>query len=234
MNIHKDDLLFQYMQNRHGDAAEERYLKGGAIDAALVVDAAKRILRHEPTKVLEFASGYGRVTRHLKKLLPRATVIASDIHSDACDFIETQFDVSTYISSYDPDAVEIGSGYDFIFVLSLFSHLPHRTFGPWLVSLYDKLAPGGALLFTTHGDYARRKVFRAIDLNAEENGDGWTFRRRSDQPDLEVEEYGTMIVTPRYVTSLVEKLLPDAMVASFAAGRWLGLQDEWALIRSPE
>ena len=96
------------------------------------------------------------------------------------------------VSATNPEELSVGSGYDFVFVLSLFSHLPDRSFARWMRTLYEALAPGGALLITTHGDTSRPR-FSGIDLSREENGDGWVYRRQSDQADLDLETYGTML-----------------------------------------
>jgi len=225
--IAADDLLYKYILNRRGKDGHAAYFEGGRQNAAQVAAAAKRILKREDIKVLEFASGYGRVTRHLKSVMPHADITASDIHPQACSFMREQLGVRACISSANPATLSVGDGYDFIFVLSLFSHLPHRTFGEWLQVLYNRLAPGGALLITAHGDTSRAH-FAGIDLSKEENGEGWIYRRRSDQPDLDLEDYGTMIVTPRYVVTAVERC-ERAILASFVAGAWLTHQDEWVI-----
>jgi SAM-dependent methyltransferase len=227
--ISEHDHLYKYILSRRGKEGHQAYLSGGRHDAGQVIAAARRALRKDEIRILEFASGYGRVTRHLPSLMPKAKIVASDIHPEACDFIRREFDVETYPSDIDPGKAVIGEGYDFIFVLSLFSHLPHRTFASWLQRLQRALAPGGALLFTTHGETSKRR-FQGIDLTKEEQGDGWIYRRKSDQPDIDIEEYGTMIVTPRYVLGCIEEC-KDAELLSFWAGPWLGHQDEWMLRR---
>lgn len=230
--ISTDDQLYRYIAERHGqEMGHRRYLDGGDKDARQAASAAKRALGRDSIRVLEFASGYGRVTRHLRAAMPLAEIAASDIHPQACEFIEENFGIHTYVSSTDPSDLAVGGGYDFVFVLSLFSHLPDRTFSAWLSALYETLAPSGVLLFTTHGDRSRRR-FSGIDLSAEENGDGWVYRRRSDQPDLDIEDYGTMIVTPQYVVRAIEPA-GGAELLSFNAGRWFGHQDEW-MIRRPD
>lgn len=229
-DIAENDLLYKYIVRRNGpERGHGAYLEGGRSNAFQVAAAAKRLLKREPSSILEFASGYGRVTRHLRTAFPNADLVASDIHPEACSFIHEKIGVRALVSTVDPAGLSVGTGYDFIFVLSLFSHLPHKTFGAWLNALYSTLVPGGVLLFTTHGEVSKT-YFHGIDLSREEAGDGWIYRRKSDQPDLDIEDYGTMIVTPRYVAAAVEGC-DGARLKSFVAGAWLTHQDEWAIER---
>jgi hypothetical protein len=137
--------------------------------------------------------------------------------------------VNSAVSATNPEDLSVGSGYDFVFVLSLFSHLPHKSFAGWMRALYGTLAPGGALLITTHGETSWL-LFAGLDLSQDEGGDGWVYRRQSDQADIDLEAYGTMLVKPRYVMSAIETC-GDARLASFGAGVWFGHQDEWVIRR---
>ncbi len=51
------------------------------------------IMPDRPFDLLEFASGYGCVTRHFKNTMPNARVVASDIHPQAMDFVESHLAV---------------------------------------------------------------------------------------------------------------------------------------------
>lgn len=206
-------------------------MRGGKSDAHQAAAAAKRLTKRDRLKVLEFASGYGRVTRHLVDTMPGSSITASDIHPEACAFVRDRIGVQALRSATNPADLSVGSGYDFVFVLSLFSHLPHRTFGLWLTALYGLLAPGGVLMFTTHGDVSRQR-FKGMDLSKEESGNGWTYLRRSDQPDLDLHDYGTMIVDPPYVLSSIGQHT-EGTFKNFVSGSWFGHQDEWA-VQKPE
>jgi SAM-dependent methyltransferase len=228
--ISENDMLYRFLLRNLGKSPEDAYLEGGRKDARQVAATAIRVLKRDALKILEFASGYGRVTRYLPTMLSRADITASDIHPEACAFVREHIGVNSAVSATDPESLSVGSGFDFVFVLSLFSHLPDKSFARWMRALYETLAPGGALLITTHGETSRL-LFSRVDLSQDESGDGWVYRRQSDQADLDLETYGTMLVKPRYVLSAIETC-DNAMLASFAAGVWFGHQDEWVIRRS--
>ena len=86
--IHAADHIFwwQYDDPTQVDklSVAGGYLAGGAATA----EAFKALIgQYRPTDapftMLEFASGYGRVTRHWRNVLPCADVLACDIHADA-------------------------------------------------------------------------------------------------------------------------------------------------------
>lgn len=48
--------------------------------------------------------------------------------------------------------------FDFIYCLSVFTHLSEAMHHAWLAELLRVLKPGGCILLTLHGDYYRRKL----------------------------------------------------------------------------
>jgi SAM-dependent methyltransferase len=100
--------------------------------------------------LLDFASGYGRLTRHLLQRLPADRITVSDILAEAVAFQQTQFGVRGIVSATKPVEFECDERFDVIFAASLFTHLPRTTFGAWLQKLASLLTPRGVLIFTTH------------------------------------------------------------------------------------
>lgn len=229
-DIHPDDHLYGYLNGRFGqDRATTMYFSGGKSDATQAAATIRRYKAEPNAKILEFASGYGRITRHLPALLQTSNLYASDIHPDACNFVTNTIGVETLLSSSRPEDLEIGSGYDFIFVISLFSHLPDWTFQRWMRALVGTLAIDGLLMFTTHGDRSRA-LNKGLDVSQFEHGDGWVYIRKSDQPDIKDDDYGTMHVEPHYVTKAIAAC-EGSSLKSFTSAAWFGHQDEWIIQR---
>ena len=100
--------------------------------------------------VMDFASGYGRLTRLLEQRLKPEQIWVSDIYADAMAWQAKAFGVNTVVSAPDPDAVTHAGTHDIVFVGSLFSHLPSGLFERWLERLHRMVAPGGVLAFSVH------------------------------------------------------------------------------------
>lgn len=139
-------------------------------------------------RVLEFACGYGRFSRHLAKALP-GRVTCSDILPGSVDFVRDRFGVDGFYSCHDPSRIVFPKRYDLVFVLSLFTHLPTDMWLPWLRSLGRAVTPGGVLLFTVHSEAAGTSA--GISFSE----DGTCFIPHSESPSLSVESYGTTYTT---------------------------------------
>jgi SAM-dependent methyltransferase len=153
-----------------------------------------------PFSFLDFASGYGRVTRHMKNVIPDAVVTASDIHPAAVEFMRS-VGMSAVLSSRVPEEFNPGQAFDVICVISFFTHLPRETWGRWLRCISRFLKPGGILVFTTHG---RASVpipaMKAMSITMETvPADGFLYLPVSDQEDLSLYDYGTAITLFEFV-----------------------------------
>lgn len=173
--------------------------------------------------VLEFASGHGRFTRHLVKALGADRVVASDVVADAVTFAKETFGVAGFVSASVPEAVQWSRQHDLVFVLSLFSHLPHATWARWLKRLYDMVAPGGVLVFTTHGAEAVCKQGVVLD------GDGYFFAPSSESNAIDGQEYGTTFTSEAYVRLRIAEHLPDAQLLRFAPRQFWHHQDAYVV-----
>lgn len=229
--VHPRDFIFHFLLKDHSfcgmsDDAVKYYFDDGRKSAELLrsilendlsVDVAER------KQMLEFASGYGAVTRHLRAVLPAFDITSSDIHLEANDFVATVLGGRAVPSSSVPECFDAAGEYDFVFALSFFSHMPKATFLRWLRALFKALRVGGSLIFTAHGATTLRKVLPEVVLDDE----GFYFRPQSEQDDLEKTEYGTAVTSNKFVVERLENL-ENCELRLIRAGLWWGHQDLYA------
>jgi len=152
--ISKNDLMFRYSCYHHNTISEGFYgylltgLNGKNI-VQKVIDAHFENSQ-KVNKILDFASGYGRVTRFLCAEYSAEKIWASEIKPKALDFIHRQFLCSTIQSGFVPEDFNAGHQFEVIYVGSLFSHLPEDLFKRWLKTLYSLLSETGILILSTH------------------------------------------------------------------------------------
>ena len=229
--LHINDHLLHYViENSPRSKAKGQvvglaeFFERGALDAQQVEAVMARLGHDKQAQVLEFASGYGRVSRHLR--LPNMT--CCDIHADAVDFLRDKIGVKAIISKTDPSDFQLEEKFDFIFVLSLFSHLPSDLFGRWLERLYSLLRPGGHLMFTTNGETSAEKeplLAKCLDPKT-----GFGFIQCTDQVDLDYSIYGSTISLPAYVEKEIASVTKgNGRIESFEPGVWWLLQDQWVV-----
>ncbi|MDO5086344.1 MAG: class I SAM-dependent methyltransferase [Comamonadaceae bacterium] len=175
---------------------------------------------------LEFASGHGRFTRHLVKALGAQRVTASDVVPDAVAFAQERLGVRAFQSVARPEDLPVTQRHEVVFVLSLFSHLPRASWGRWLTRLGQLVAPGGLLVFSTHGAEAARR--QQVRMDAE----GFFFAPSSESNAIDAQEYGTTFTSEVFVRARLAECLPGAELLHFAPVWFWRHQDAW-VVRLP-
>lgn len=152
---------------------------------------------------LEFACGYGRFTRYLLEELPADRIWGADIYADAVSFQKSEFGVNGIVSTKKPEDFTSNRTYDFIFVASLFSHLPEDTFRGWLRQLYELLAPGGILLFSVHD-------VDLIPAGHSMTDKGILFIQESESRSLDTCDYGYTYVNESFVSNVIREVTGES------------------------
>jgi SAM-dependent methyltransferase len=181
---------------------------------------------------LEFACGYGRFTRFLVTRLDPARITVSDINRSAVDFVRETFAVSGFYSTECASELDHARQYEVIFVASLFSHLAFEHWTPWLQRLYALLAPGGLLIFSTHGPYARDEIYgERARSQLEPKAEGFSFLRTNETSGrLAVDYYGSAFVERAFVEEQVAAHGLGAIRHVYPARLW-GTQDVYVLAK---
>jgi SAM-dependent methyltransferase len=228
--IHRADEMFTYnMRILRGQAdasAMLYYLTGWQIFEAIRRIAEWRFggLANVPS-FLDFASGYGRVTRWLVPLLDPRHLTVSEIHPDAVRFQRDYFGVDGVVSSPQPPAGRPDRDFAFIMATSFFTHVPDSSFQRWLGFLLGLVAPLGVLAFST---MAANPVHGHRDGAA-----GITFHPASESSRLDTSAYGTTYVTEQYVDRAIADSGGHWTVSRLRRGIG-GLQDLYVLVRAGE
>jgi SAM-dependent methyltransferase len=152
---HPQDFIYNFIVTlpdfRTVGAAVDYYFDDGARSAKTLENLLAELhIEHRPIRLLEFASGYGCVTRHLKRY-PAFSLVSCDIHPQAIEFLTRKLGVRAVMSAHTPEELSLGEAFDVVCALSFFSHMPRTTWGRWLRVLFSQVRPGGYLIFTTLG-----------------------------------------------------------------------------------
>lgn len=209
--VHHDDFMLKHIEVHpefaHSLGAALAYYVKDAKDSA---DKLSKLCegyfdKHSKLNLLEFAAGYGRVTRYLDR--ERFDITACDIHREAIQYIRDNIKVNTLTSATCPEDFRSDSRYDVVFALSFFTHLPDKTFGKWMRALYEQVSSGGLLIFTTHGRcMADHEYFKDIVH------EGYAFVRVSEQGDLSTEDYGSTLSLYEYVEKICKEYINTSPV----------------------
>jgi SAM-dependent methyltransferase len=102
---------------------------------------------------LDFGCGHGRITRWIRAAL-------KDVQIDVTDYDKTA--VAWCVEQFNCRALERGTVppncYDFVWLGSVFTHLPAHIVEPLLSELLAALRPNGVLAFTSQGRYSAERM----------------------------------------------------------------------------
>jgi len=223
LTISPNDEVYHYAKSQIKDeeVTKTYYRDTGKKLAINLID----FLQHEGLSannldLLDFAAGYGRVTRWLVPCFK--TVEMADTESDMLDFHRREYGISGFLINNDPRSLaQFDKTYDVIFVFSLFTHLPDRTWELWLQAISRMVRPKGFLVFSTHS----YELF--AELNPAQFGDPATWvepflfwETNETNSRLETSVYGCTIVKDSFVRQVVDRLSGFRSVRHFTKNQF--------------
>jgi SAM-dependent methyltransferase len=105
-------------------------------------------------RILDFGCGCGRVIRALRTRLPHALLTGTDIDPEAIGWLQSNYQsIARFVLAphLPPLPLEDGSA-DFVYGISVFTHLPEDMQFRWLDELRRVTRVGGHLILTTHAE----------------------------------------------------------------------------------
>lgn len=220
--IHPKDEMMGVMKKKGvGQAA---YLESGRKNTEVFYEIVKR---HSPSlvtekRILDYGCGYGRMTRHFKNFFSLSTVVSAEVTDDMINFCAKEFGSIPFLISDDNPISNFGSKFDVIIAVSVFSHLPPKSFEHNMVELGKSLDEKGLLMFTTAGEQVAKKIHKTEIKN------GYIFSSRAQNTNeterrIPVEKYASMLVTPAFVENILN--LAGLRILEFIPNGHVGRQD---------
>ena len=217
------------------DVALNQYLMVGRSAIEMIAQAMIIGGKPEIASVLDLPCGGGRVTRHLVKFLPEATIYVAELDKRNEDFVARTFGVTPIAAPADFSKTPPRT-FDLVFVGSLLTHLPKERFAAALRWFTAALAPDGLLVATISGrraDHCERTMNRYIDPplwdaagnSRDATGFGYVETERNAAGS-----YGFSLAAPSWVLRLVETE-PRCRILGFHEAAWGDHQDALILQR---
>ena len=231
LQLHADDHMLRFFRRIHDGHRETvlvDYLRSGlaAWRALAQVLDWRFPRRRRELRCLDFAAGFGRVTRWLAQGLGADRVWAADVFPAAVAFQREAFGVHGVASTPEPADLAPGTDFDCVVASSFFSHVPPAAFEPWLARLWSLVRPGGVLLFSV--------VDRAVgapDSAAEAAAAEPQFSPASEIEELPGEQYGVLWVDEPFVRRAVDRATGGAARCRRLPRALWAFQDLWVVWR---
>ena len=177
--------------------------------------------------ILDFGCGCGRAIRGLATLLPNNKIYGTDIDEEAIAWLKNnyskfgEFSVAPHI----PPTIYNDQTFDFIFGVSVMTHLPEDLQFKWLEELSRITKPGGYVMLSTHGEGIYRPLGREINDVMDTKGffyyqlGGFNYGKSISLPDF----YQTTFHSHAYIQQEWKKYFD--IIDIQAAGRDQGLDE---------
>jgi SAM-dependent methyltransferase len=214
----------------------DHYFSAGADAVRVIVDALIGAGCDPPSSILDFPSGSGRVTRHLKSFFPDARIVACDLYDYHVRFCANRLGVSGTISKEDLDQLDLKETFDLIFCGSLLTHLPPDGFRAAMRFLSRSLSERGVAVVTLHGrhslhiqhhkwEYLPPDRFAILEQMLPAEGVGYVDYHQPMKAVFDRQRrYGIMVSMPRWTMAQLEHNY-GVRVFGYAERAWDDHQD---------
>jgi SAM-dependent methyltransferase len=142
-----------HLRSITGPPEVPEFLRRGAEDVSYMFDLhdAQVPTRSDKLRVLDFGCGCGRLSRFLS-MADWIEAFACDANPDHVDWCSTNLPaVDTRLNRFRPPLPFDAGSIDFVYALSVFTHLPQDAAADWFRELSRVIAAQGLLIITTHG-----------------------------------------------------------------------------------
>jgi len=206
----------------------QTFLNGGIRATRCLVDclayAGKNIKECE--SILDFGCGCGRVLRNLPDFTG-ARVIGCDLNADAIDWCKKHMGFGDFFLGKEKPPLPIeSSSIDFLYAISVLTHLDEQHQNLWLKEWQRILKPGGIIVTTYHGeDYIEKRVAknRADLIKNEWERNGGLFFIHGGWEGIFPDFYQTTYHTTDYVKEYWSKYF--SIVKFFKSGEFANPQN---------
>jgi SAM-dependent methyltransferase len=154
--VHHED----HMLDTRSSNSITKYRRVGMEAYGLIEDALRQNGRDWTSlrTMLDYGCGHGRVLRWVAVKQPAVQLVAADVNEQAVRFCASEFGATPHLVKRDVAQLSFPTSFDVIWAGSVFTHLSADHGRALLAALIAALAPGGLMLFTTHGELIPERV----------------------------------------------------------------------------
>lgn len=116
------------------------------------VSVVRRLLQHQPKRILEFGCGIGGNIKHLLQAFPFASVVGCDL-SEKCLTVAARDNPSAKFFMISKEAFPDGEKFDLIFVANVFHHIIPEERSNTIKLLKQLMTTNGELYVFEHNPY---------------------------------------------------------------------------------
>lgn len=135
------------------------YKESGFADAKNIIDVIKENSKLDRGKLLEWGCGPGRVIRHIPVLDKNLDVFGSDYNNESIAWCQNKIPNIKFVKNeLNPPLPFMDNYFDFIYAISVFTHLSENVCLSWIDELSRVLIPRGLFIVWTNGDKIAERI----------------------------------------------------------------------------
>ena len=139
----------------HGDECLSSFENIGRVISSDIHSSINSIIElGEHCRILDFGCGCGRVIKYFHESSANSRLYGTDIDEDVISWCQHHLShIGEFITNEESPPLPFGDDFfDFVYSISVFTHLPEDMQFAWLEELRRVTKRGGYLLLTTHGE----------------------------------------------------------------------------------
>jgi SAM-dependent methyltransferase len=167
ISLPPDYLMYESFQINY-----EKYLLGGREVASWIIDSLRKYTPVRKVTVLDWGCGPGRVVRHMPELLGEGSkVFGTDYNAKSIAWCRDNLpDIEFNLNTLEPSLPYADETFNFIYGISIFTHLSEEMHYKWTAELKRVLKINGALFLTTQGDNFK-KIMSPAEITKYDKGE---------------------------------------------------------------
>lgn len=130
-----------------------RYYVNGKLTAEWLLGLVIKHKELDEARILDWGCGPGRIIRHIPESLPESSCFGTDYNQHSIRWCKAHLPTVVFQHNDLMPPLDFHDHYlDFIYAISIFTHLSEEAHQAWLNEMIRLLKPGGILFLTLHGD----------------------------------------------------------------------------------
>ena len=214
-----------------GGLEPRNFFWAGRFAATWIAELLERngIRPRELDSLLDFGCGCGRVVRHWRKLTP-AELHGCDYNPRLVEWCTENLPFGTFeVNALEPPLPFPDNAFDFLYSLSIFTHLDEPIQMPWMEEVTRVVKPGGVFLLTFHGRGRMEEatVYEGLTGIADDFNAGKLVVMYSETSGS---SHCAVYHPERYVREVMAR---DVEIVDYAQGGALDMKQDAVLFRKP-
>jgi len=155
ITLPSDYIIFESFQLNYHE-----FYYGGLDTAKFIVELISNYIKIDDISILEWGCGPGRIIRHLPRLTnSNCNYFATDYNSKSVNWCKENIqNINFDINDLEPPLKYSNNFFDFIYGISVLTHLSEKNYYNWYEELIRIIKPNGLILLTTHGEASTEKL----------------------------------------------------------------------------